>query len=312
MVHMRRTLIRSILMALLLFPPPVAADAAPRVVASIKPVHALVAAVMQGVGTPQLLIGGGANPHMHALRPSEARMLQQADLVFWIGGALENFLVKPLARDRAGRRAVALSQAPGVRLRAAGPPEAGGAEDKHSDDHGDAHRDMHVWLDPGNAAAMAEAIAAALALADPAGAAAYRRNAQALQRRLTALDASLRRRLAPVQRVPFIAYHDAYGYFTDRYGLNALSAIAPNPERRPGVARLRTLRRLIETQRVQCVFTEPQFEPAVVRAVIRGTDARTAVLDPLGADIPAGADAYFSLMETLAGALADCLSPAKR
>lgn len=305
MIHTPRAAVRSILTLLILLFAAAAADAAPRVVASIKPVHALVAGVMDGVGTPRLLIRGGASPHMHALRPSEARMLQQAELVFWIGGGLETFLVRPLARFRERTRSIALSRAPGMQLRA---PKGA---DSHAHDRDEAHRDLHIWLDPGNAAAMVDAISAALETADPPGAARYRANAQTLRSRLVALDGALRRRLAPIRNVPFVVYHDAYSYFTARYGLSALSPIAASPEHRPGVARLRRLRRLIESRGIRCVFTEPQFEPAIVNALVRGTGARIAVLDPLGADIPPGKELYFTLLETLADALIGCLGPAK-
>jgi len=279
---------------------PVAGVAAPRVVASIQPVHSLVAGVMGDAGTPDVLVLGGASPHMYALRPSQARRLQQADLVFWVGEGLETFLTKPLGRLGTGGRAIALSGAPGIQLR-------GGARHGHGGEHDDAHGDMHIWLDPSNAAAMVDAIAAALVAADPPRADTYRANARAMRSRLAALDAALRRRLAPVRSAPFITYHDAYGYFTDRYGLNALKPVAASPEHRPGVARLRQLRRLIESRGVRCVFTEPQYEPAIVRALVRGTEARIAPLDPLGADISPGKDAYFMLLEKLAAALTDCL-----
>lgn len=302
MIHTFRRPARSISAILFLASAlaPAIAVAAPRVVASIQPLHALVAGVMDGVAPPTLLIRGGASPHMYALRPSQARLLQEADLVFWIGEGLETFLVKPLNRLREGRRVIALSRAPGIRLR-------GGAGHAHVGEHGEAHIDMHIWLDPSNAAAMADAIAAALVRADPRHAASYRANAQRMHSRLTALDATLRRRLAPVRSAAFVTYHDAYGYFTDRYGLNALKPVAVSPEHRPGVARLRQLRRLIESRNVRCVFTEPQYEPAIVRALVRGTDARIATLDPLGAEIPPGKEAYFTLMKNLAGALAECL-----
>lgn len=288
------------------------ADAGPpRVVASIKPVHALVAGVMDGAGTPHLLIKGGSTPHMHALRPSEARLLQRAELVFWVGPELESFLVKPLTRRRAGRQVVALSRVQGIRLRAAGGKKDGGSGENPSGDHDAAHQDMHIWLDPANAGAMVDAIAATLAAADPSGAANYRANAQKLRSRLVVLDAALHRKLAPVRQAPFIAYHDAYGYFTARFGLKAVGAIAASPEHRPGVARLRRLRRTIESHDVRCVFTEPELEPAIVRALVRGTDARIAVLDPLGSNIPPGKEAYFGIMEALAGSLAACLASGK-
>ena len=91
------TLARTLLLsASLLVATSAAGHAAPKVVASIKPVHSLVASVMQGIGEPQLIIEGAGSPHTYSLRPSQARALQDADLIFWIGHELEAFLEKPV------------------------------------------------------------------------------------------------------------------------------------------------------------------------------------------------------------------------
>ncbi|MDZ3836483.1 MAG: zinc ABC transporter substrate-binding protein ZnuA [Rhodospirillales bacterium] len=297
---------------------------APVVVGSIPPVHSLVAAVMAGVGEPKLLVKGGASPHTASLRPSDAAALQKADLVFWIGGGLEAFLAKPLAAlpDRA--KVVSLDAAPGVRLL---PVRQGGVWDghggaheheehehaeEHDDDHGaDGHGegalDMHIWLDPENAKAMATAVAQALAEADPARADVYAGNAKALHRRLAALDEELRAQLAPVAGKPYIVFHDAYQYFEARYGLSPAGAITISPERAPGAKTLSEIRERIRTSGAACVFREPQFEPDLVKTVIGGSFARVGVLDPIGADILPGAEAYPTLLSQMASSLRDCL-----
>lgn len=83
--------------ALLLLASPVSAAAEPpAVVVSIKPLHGLASALMEGVGEPTLLLDGTASPHGYSLRPSEARALSDAELVFWVGPTLETFLIQPL------------------------------------------------------------------------------------------------------------------------------------------------------------------------------------------------------------------------
>ncbi|MCG8543484.1 MAG: zinc ABC transporter substrate-binding protein ZnuA [Alphaproteobacteria bacterium] len=321
-----------------------AALSAPEVVTSISPVHSLVAGVMQGVGSPKLLVKGGASPHDYALKPSDVRALRDADLIFWIGEDLETFLPKALkARGEKGR-AVELFEVDGIqrwKLREGGAWDAhahgdhghGHGEHKHDahkhDEHKhdahkhDAHKhgdkksshdeheefDMHVWLDPANAKAMVAAIEAALVQADPKNAAAYRRNAKDMAKRLDALDKELRQNLAPVRTVPYIVFHDAYQSFEKRYGLKAVGSITISPEVKPGAKRLHEMRHKVMDQKAVCVFAEPQFEPALVRTIVRGTDARTGVLDPLGADLSPGKDAYFSLLRHLAKSLRDCLKP---
>lgn len=301
------------LAAILLVLLPGVAQAAPRVVASIPPVHSLVAGVMEGVGAPTLLVPPTASAHSYALRPSEARALQQADLVFWIGPAYETFLEKPLGALAQSGKLVRLQDAPGLTLLEA---RGGGAWEAHADhNHGHAaHRaddhdvDGHMFLDPTNAKAMVAAIAAALSAADAENAARYRANADAVTARLDALDNELRSTLAPVRGKPFVVFHDAYQYFDQRYELNAVGSITVSPERQPGAARLQQLRRKIAGLKTVCVFAEPQFEPTLMQTVVEGTKARTGTLDYLGAALPPGPDAYFATMRALARSLTDCLS----
>jgi zinc transport system substrate-binding protein len=289
-----------------------AAAKAPAVVASIVPVHSLVAGVMEGIGRPNLLVRGGGSPHAYTLRPSEAAALQRAEVVFWIGEELETFLQRPLASVAAGARVVALCAAEGITLlpyRAGG--DWGGQTAELSGDHEHAlgETDLHLWLDPVNARAMAARIAAVLSEADPADASRYRANAAELDRRLAELDAVLDRDLAPLRGRPYVVFHDAYQYFERRYGLTAVGAIAVGADRQPGAGTLAEIRRTIVETGVRCVFAEPQFEPALVHTVIGGTGARTGVLDPLGAELEPGPDAYFRLLRNLATAIAGCLAP---
>jgi|APTNR8051073442_1049403.scaffolds.fasta_scaffold03139_10 zinc transport system substrate-binding protein len=328
-------------LAALTFVAPVAADA-PSVVTSIAPIHSLVATIMDGVGTPTLLVEGGRSPHVYTLRPSEAATLQAAGVIFWIGPGMESFLVKPLDSLAGDAKVVALHKANGVTLLryreggiwadhddhdhdhdAHGTAEADGDHDVHHDHdeddatdaeahhHGANPYDMHIWLDPTNARAMAATIVSTLSDADPANEARYAANGATLDKKLARLDADLAAQLSPIAEKPFIVFHDAYQYFENRYGLNAAGSITVDPDRKPGVQRLAEIRETIKDRGAVCVFSEPQFEPAVVRTVIEGTDARTGILDPLGSQLNAGPNAYSALMNDLATSLTDCLSPAR-
>jgi zinc transport system substrate-binding protein len=289
-------------------------------VASIKPVHSLVAAVMEGIAAPALVVAGGASPHTHALRPSEARMLGRARVIFWIGEDLETFLAAPLAALRTGARIVPLVEAAGVTrlaLRTGGVRRApsfrvvpGNAWREPTAPHRPkpSSVDPHVWLDPANASAMVAAIVDALSAADPANGVRYAANAARVTARIEALDAELRALLAPVSDVPYVVFHDAYQYFERRYGLKAVAAVTVSPERAPGARRLSEIRDVIRATGVRCVFTEPQFERALVGTVTAGTGAAAAPLDPLGGDIAPGPGFYFALMRALAQSLHGCLS----
>lgn len=301
--------------------PASAVAAAPRVVVTVKPVHSLVAAVMQGVGVPELLLEGSASPHAYALRPSGAAALAGADVVVWVGAGLETFLSRPLAALAPRALVLELARSGGVTLL---PARSGGAWEAHEEhprepvaragaagparDDGAAPPDVHLWLDPGNAAGIVRVVARELEQADPPHAGRYRENSARALARIAALDAELEHRLAPVRSVPYVVFHDAYQYFERRYGLAPAGAISVSPERSPGARRLTRVRERILRAGVRCVFAEPQFEPRLVATLVEGTRARTGVLDPLGADLPPGPEAWFALMRNLADALAACLA----
>lgn len=321
---------------------PGTAAAAPNVVATILPLHSLAASVMQGVGEPRLLVRGAGSPHTYSLRPSEARMLDEAELVLWVGEELELFMQRPLQSLSGDARVVTLSEAPGVRLLAT---REGGTWDEHDhghdhghghdddDDHGHSHGhdedgeedhghshghdeghdhahgeyDMHIWLSPHNARAITSAIAEALAEIDPENAETYRANAERTRESLEALEADIQARLLPLGNAAFVVFHDAYQYFEEDFALRATGSVTVSPERQPGAQRLRELRARIGELDAVCVFAEPQFEPRLVQTVVEGTGARVGVLDPLGAELEPGPDAYARLLDNLADSFLDCL-----
>jgi zinc transport system substrate-binding protein len=299
-----------------------AAWAAPAVVASTKPIHSLVAAVMGDLGTPTLLVKGANSPHTYSLRPSDAAALESADIVFWTGHGMELFLADALETLSTDARVVELAEAPGINLL---PVREGGtfeahmdddhAHDDHDDhahdedhaDHEDGEGDMHFWLDPDNAKLMVTEIAAALAEADPDNASAYQVNAEAELERLDILSEDLRQTLAPVAGKPFIVFHDAYQYFENRFGLTVAGSITVSPEAMPGAARIDQLRARVGELGATCVFAEPNFEPAIVATIIEGTGAKSATLDPEGAALTEGPNLYPELLRGLAASIADCL-----
>jgi zinc transport system substrate-binding protein len=224
-----------------------------------------------------------------------------------------------------GKRFVELSSAPGITTH---PIREGGAWEAHDHDHGHDHGhdhdhdhghgeekaegvlsfDPHVWLDPENAKAMAAAVAAELAKADPANAATYTTNAEAFARSLDALSGQIAAELAPVKAVPYVVFHDAYQYFEERFGLSAAGSIADVSAKAPSAKRLKEVRGKIAEVKAACVFREPQYDGKVVQTVIEGTSAREGVLDPLGAAITPGAGAYQQLLSQLSKDLKACLA----
>ena len=445
------------------------------VVTSIKPVHSLVSGVMAGVSTPSVIIEGAGSPHTYSLKPSQAKQLQDAKLVFWMGDELETFLVGPvenIAKKATVVKLIDSHDLKKIKFREGGMFDDHGHDDhddhsdhdghgehafewaglfdlkagsyrwsfakvdgnyadpamkmvilksadieaseetaekllessnseirthddsisaakiayslnfdnsknvtdfnvkietdgkyafftehmpfefeanehffknesgidieplaqvpdadhhdhdheKHAkkehdehdhekhDDHGHGEFDPHVWLDPVNAKAIVHEIKEALVKADPEHASTYKANAHKMMDQLDSLVAELSVQLEPVHEKGFIVFHDAYQYFEQRFDVAAIGSITVSPEVMPGAERVSELREKISDLSATCVFSEPQFEPKLVRTLVDGTGARTGVLDPLGATLVKGPDLYFQLLRNMASSLKKCLS----
>ncbi|MBO6754790.1 MAG: zinc ABC transporter substrate-binding protein ZnuA [Roseibium sp.] len=318
-----------------------AASAEVNVVASIKPVHSLVAAVMEGVGEPGLIVEGAGSPHTYALKPSQAQMLEQANVVFWIGHELEAFLEKPVETLAANAKSVELIDAHDLiklEFREGGAFDAhehdheevkaddhdhdhdhdhgktAEASHDHDHDHDDDHAhgafDAHVWLDPMNAKAMVHEIEEALVAADPDNAGQYEANAEAVMAKLDGLMTEVSAELESVKGKGFIVFHDAYQYFETRFGVTASGSITVSPEVMPGAERVTEIRAKIQELGAACVFSEPQFEPKLIATVTEGTNANSGVIDPLGAALEDGPELYFDLIRGMASSVKTCLSKA--
>jgi zinc transport system substrate-binding protein len=292
-----------------------AAAAELRVVVTIKPLHALVAQVMAGAGTPQLLVKGTASAHTYALKPSDAAKLNQADIFFRMSEVMEPFTAK-VAKSLPKRvQVVTLQETPALELlsRRTGATFEDEHDDDHDHDHGHGHKhegdamDGHAWLDPVNAKLMADRIAEVLSAKEPAKASVYRANAEALKTKLDELNAEIARDVAPLADRPFVVFHDALQYFERRYGLKAVGSIAMSPEVAPSAKRLSTLRKRVASLGAVCVFAEPQFDTRLGNNLAEGTSARTGTIDPEGSKIEAGPDLYFTLLRNLAKDLRACL-----
>jgi zinc transport system substrate-binding protein len=310
---------------------------APKVVADIAPVQSLVAQVMQGVGAPSLLIPQGVSPHGYSMRPSEARALQAADVVFWVGPMLTPGLDETFETLAPEATKVELVEAEGITLlefrdaavfeehieTETGSNMAENDHDEHEDhdDHKDEHEDHadhdhddhgheggmdpHVWLDPENGRVMLTAIAETLAKADPENAATYRANAEAARAELADMIASVAAELAPVKYRSFIVFHDAYHYFENRFGLTGAGSLLKGDAEAPSAARLKEIEHAMEERNVVCVFSEPQFNDKIIRAI--AGDAKIAEIDPIGVTQEAGAGLYAGVINGVAEAFTGCL-----
>ena len=313
------------------------------VAVSIKPIHSLVASVMEGISTPDLIVEAGS-PHTYSLKPSQAKQLEEADVVFWVAHDIEPFLEKPLESIATNAKSVELANTHGlIKLTfregvafdshghdAHGHAEhakeehdghghdahekeghdahghAGHAKEEH-DDHGHGEYDPHIWLDPVNAKVMVHKIEETLVELDPVNASKYKANADNLSAELDLLTAQVGSELEAVKGKGFVVFHDAYHYFENRFGVTAVGSITVSPEVLPGAARVKELRAKVKASNAMCVFSEPQFEPKLVATIIEKTNVGSSVLDPLGATIDAGPKLYFKLIRNMGTSLKECL-----
>jgi zinc transport system substrate-binding protein len=302
----------------------------PVVVTDTPVVHSLVSQVMGEVGTPDVLLEPGADPHSFQLRPSQAAALSDATLVFWVGEELTPWLARTLETLAGEAQAVALLDAEGVSLREFGDDgEHGHDDDDHAhDDHGhddhddhahddhahDDHdhdhagKDPHAWLDPANARLWVTVIADRLSATDPENAATYAANALAAQAAIDAAVEEAEAVLATAHGKPIVTFHDAYGYFAQAFDVDIAGSIALGDAAAPGARRLKELEESVGSQGIACIFREPQHDPSIAEAVATDAGIGLGTLDPSGSSLPYGPDLYPTLIRSLATSIADCVT----
>jgi zinc transport system substrate-binding protein len=297
-----------------------------KVVASIKPIHSLVSYVMDGVGKPDIIVDGYNSPHNFSLKPSHAKMIENANLIFWVGEDLETFLEKPLktiSKDAVNIEIMSLKEVKKLKFREKNifeehddhghdehkehghneHKEHGHKEKKH-DDHGHGEYDPHVWLDPMNAKVIVKEIENQLVKLDPDNASKYKVNSKKAQSELDNLTKNIKKDLKKDLR--FVVFHDAYQYFENRFNIKVLGALTVNPDVLPGAEQLSEIREVIKHEKVNCLFSEPQFNPAIIKSIVKDTKVKTGVLDPLGATVDKGKGMYAELLSNMYTSFKGC------
>ena len=324
-----------------------------KVVTSIKPIHSLASYLMEGVGKPDLIVDGYSSPHGFALKPSHAKMLQEADIVFWVGEDMENFMVKPLNSIAKKAEKIELMEIKGInklkfreRNIFDGHDDHGHKEDDHDDhakkeddhddhdhdkekehghddhdkdehkedghdDHGHGHEghahgehDPHIWLDPMNAKVILSEMAEHLIENDKKNETKYKENLKNAHKDLDKLTKKVKAELN--KDFKSIVFHDAYQYFEKRFDVNVLGAFTVNTDVMPGAEQLAEIREIIEHDKVSCIFSEPQFNPDIIKAVAKDMNIQTGVIDPLGATLNPGKDLYFNLIGNMSKSFKGC------
>ena len=291
--------IRKLLLSLVIFSSPALALAGPPdVVASIKPVQGLVLAVMGEIAEPKLLLPASASPHGFSLKPSQAEMLQSADVVFWIGPALETSLQGPLKNLAGKAHVVALLDAPNLDLLQI-------SDDGHGHGHGAV--DPHIWLSPVNIIAMVHHIRDTLIQINPGNAAIYTKNAKLTRNRAKLLLRQGKGMVAAIKDTPYMVQHDGFGYIARDFGLTEVGHMQTLPGREPGAKHLSAMRDVIKAKGVKCLFHEPQFTPALALSLKSELGVRLGELDPMGTDLSLSPTLPMRIVQSVIVALDRCL-----
>ena len=294
-----------------------------KVVTSIKPIHSLASYIMDGVGSPGLIVDGYNSPHSFQLKPSHAKMLEQADIIFWIGEDLENFLEKPLATIAKKAEKIELLEIKGIKklkFRERNIFEEHEGHDDHGDDakkeehddhgddakkeehdnhddHGHGEYDPHIWLDPINVKVILNEITEHLIENDSKNAATYKSN---LAKAISEIDKLIIDVITETNTdLSYVVFHDAYQYYENRFNVNILGAMTVNPDVMPGAEQIHEIHEVIEHDNVSCILSEPQFNPDIIKSIAKDTSVKTGVLDPLGANLKPGKDLYFDLIRNM-------------
>ena len=319
-MHLKRKipLIISIISTLFYFS---ALKAEIKVVTSIKPIHSLVSYIMEGVGSPDLIVDGYNSPHGFSLKPSHAKMLQEADIVIYVGEGLEEFLEKPLESLAQNAVKFELLKQSGMKKLKFRERNIFEGHDDHDhdkkakkedhddhghDDHGHGHGefDPHIWLDPMNAKIIIKKVTNQLSKLDKDNSSAYKSNSKKALKEIDNLIKQVKSDINKDAKV--VVFHDAYQYFEKRFDVNIIGALTVNTDVLPGAEQLAEIREVIEHEKVTCVLSEPQFNPDIVKTIANDTNINMGVLDPLGAKLDKGKTLYFNLISNISSSLKNC------
>ena len=282
-----------------------------KVVTTIQPLHSIISNVMGSKGNLKLILEGSSSPHSFTFKPSHAKMIQNADVIFWVGKDLENFLEKPLESIPQDAKVISfmeLSKIKKLKFREKNIYGDHDDHDKHGhkDSHGHAHGefDAHIWLDPVNAKIIVQEVTHVLEEIDSANAKVYAENAKKTLKKLDLMIKNIDKSIN--KNASFVTFHDAYQYFEKRFGVEALGALTVNTDVQPGAKQISEIRELVEHRKIKCIFSEPQFNPKLINMIANSTGAKTGILDPLGSSYKPGKSLYFNLIEDLYKNLNKC------
>lgn len=286
----------------------------PEVLVSIKPIHSLVASIMQGVAEPALLMKSNQSLHHYNMRPSERRMISKASLIFWIGPQLEAFLPRTLQNTRVKAKNIALIETENlIKLSIKDQHhQESHQESQHPDstEHYSASNhqtDPHIWLSTHNALVLTDEISRQLSAFDPSHKTQYEKNRDELIKKISQLKRQLEAQLFN-HTEPYMTYHNAIRYFETEFKLNNIASIKPNSEVQPSALHIREITQTIKNKNIRCLFYNQPEQPSLISSLQKQSGATVFALDPVGIQIKAGGNAWFDIMQDVSNNLRACLN----
>jgi len=293
------------------------------VISTIQPINSLVSAVIGNTGKSITIIPSEQSPHDFKLKPSDVKVLQNGNIIFYVSNHLESSITKVLKNLPKNIKLINLMEESGVNHLAIRDNDAWERHDHHGhddhddhdkhgkkhDDHDDHEKedDVHVWLSPDNAIKIVQKVNKVLSLYFPENSKIYNDNTTKFIDKIRNLKMELVKELSPIKNKPYIVFHDAYQYFEKTFELNAVGSVALEGDIASSPKQISLIKDKIVKSKALCVFQEPQFDSKLVKIVVEGTDAKIGTLDPLGVNISENKDFYLQLITNMAKSLKECL-----
>lgn len=275
-------------------------------VTSIKPLHSIASYITQGVNEPTLLIRTQASAHHYQLRPQDRLIISKADRIYWVSEGIETAFGDLLHKHPT---AIELLENPQL-IRY----EQRDSEDGHDHHHHHGHKhstyDPHIWLSPQNALIIAQSMAKDLSQIDPKHASNYQDNLDAFQQELKRTEQTIAQQMLSLQDKPFATLHDAFQYFEQHFDLNFIGNISMHPKLPLSGKQRIKVSHTIKEKNIRCIFYDPAHHPKAAQQLAKQKDIKLQALDPLGTQLEAGKDLYFSLMKKLSLEIKSCLGKA--
>ena len=282
----------------------VGAQSTPNVVVSIKPIHSIVSALMEGVSRPQLLLESSDSAHTFHLKPSQLNLLSNADLVITIGDGFETGLKKTLRNIKVGSHII-VSEIDGLHLFYFRNPDTNEMDKNEEHEHAD--NDLHLWLDIDNMQKTAQYINEQLIKIDPNNSNTYETNLVKIHSRLNKLKSELQQQIAPFRSERFAIFSDTLQYFEKSFQLQKPVIITPYHGARLSIHRTLEARKKMKDLKIKCLLYGPENTSKKVNVLSEGLPIKALRIDILGAKLNAGSDQYFNLMKGLSSQLVECL-----